>query len=455
MSLERIPLLPVPCPAQWIPVGHAANNLPGRRFSHNNAYGGVPESPSGAAAGAGLPGGAGTLLSGPASHVLVLDNGVASTTTATAAGLSHQHPHGGPLHGLGGKSFGGGLGPPSPGAMSSYAYGNGRTPKGPPKQFQLKVSIEDRDEHEAILELAGRLPYIRAPSIAPSPLAEMSAASSGKPRAVTAPAELRTRRAKAAADAAAAEAAAAGVEAAAEWQGQGLGGPTPSMLSLLGVRGDLVGEPSGLSAGAGSPGGVADLRRRLPSVTHQLHRAQATAAAMAEMSGYQANATAAAAAAASVGAATSCHGTARSQQHPQAHSSGVVGIHGSPPLALPFVGPTHGQLSTLGVIPSCSSVPQSLSGSPGTYSPQASCRRRAGGRARGPGAGGLPNLPLPVDQGPSQEVLEQLAALDAFDGAVKGRGGGAGQGQGRQHGSPTWQQQRQQQQQQRHLALHA
>ncbi|GIL90638.1 hypothetical protein Vretimale_15768 [Volvox reticuliferus] len=250
-----------------------------------------------------------------------------------------------------------------------------------PKPYQLKVAIEDRDEHEAILDLAERLPYICAPSDTVGASARVSASAVPlalpvpvKPRAVTAPAELSRRRLSNV-DSGSAAVAEPGQQQGGEARqdsGEGAAG---------GPAGVLASEASSTAS-----------RPRLPPVHHQLHRAQATTAALAILAGQQ---------------------PPRPSYSVDVH---IATIHLPPALGLstlhpmpsnPALGASHSQLSGLssGYSPSNSQ----------RFSPHSSLTRRRQATRKRVDAAGLPDLQLPTENGPTGEVAAALDELDKFD----------------------------------------
>ncbi|GLC72051.1 hypothetical protein PLESTF_001198800 [Pleodorina starrii] len=356
----------------WIPV---CNPGP-RRHSHVGPEVAMP-SPSAAAAAAAAAAGAAMVLGGGGGggggNCLTLDSGGGGNVRSSAVvahGLSILLP------------------------SSATANGYVRSPK----PYQLKVAIEDRDEHEAILDLAGRLPYICLPSDAAAAAAVAAAISARtsassvplvlplavKPRAVTAPAELSRRR----------------ISNGGGIPGDDVGaGPAPEGqacgAAAGGGGGGLASEKSGGSCSTVS-------RPRLPPVHHQLHRAQATAAALAVLAG------------------------APPPQVSTLHLPPALGAVGS----LHTVAPCTSTSTTTLLGPS-NSQPGGLSGggagagagAGGVYSPNNSqrfsphsslTRRRQGTRKR-VDAAGLPDLQLPSEGPPSSEVAAALDELDRFD----------------------------------------
>ncbi|KAG2453435.1 hypothetical protein HYH02_001658 [Chlamydomonas schloesseri] len=410
----------------WIPNGPP---LASRRFSVPD---GTPQpTASGAAAAAAAAAASiGVHLGGAAGNMLLLD----SPSGAAAPKLAAHRPSV--------------LQPPSPGAYAAAMYG--RTPK----PYQLKVSIEDRDEHEAILDLAGRLPHIRTPADhghaqghgyagdggTSGTSSSRRLTSNSSRRAVTAPAEMRRGRPSAAG------ATSTTAAAAAETTTGGL---------ATGAEG-LQGEASGQ-------------RQRLPAVQHQLHRLRANSAALAAMAGqapphpysqhpipqqqlsappviHPSASAPSVHLPAAAGASFISYNTAHPPHHLHHHlplSSGAsnsslsgltaaaAGTSASPvvPIILHLpLGPSTSQLSALGVVPA-----GPVAGSPEAAARASLTRRKASQRARRP-EGALPNLKLPAEGGPSAEAAAALKELDAFDGVAaghrrhhrSGKGGGGG-----------------------------
>ncbi|GFR43875.1 hypothetical protein Agub_g5004 [Astrephomene gubernaculifera] len=334
----------------WIPVGNAV----ARRHSHV-----IPvEMPmqSGPAAG---------IVLGPAGSNVLLVDAPASAGGGKLSILippsSHARVTGGPHSGF--------L-PVSPGAYV-------RSPK------PCQLAIEDRDEAEKILHLADRLPYLcTPPSLSARERSEGSGSPRqqyGKPRAVTAPAEVQRKRDN-------------------DNSGPSVDCAQPPEQGAAGLGGGgKQGRRRGPSA-EGSPGDMPS-RPRLPPVQHQPHRAQATAAALASIAG---------------------------QSPPPPTCAHCQPVHlppasiGAPLRSLPSgslaplhphltLGPSPSQISILGVLGSSPSNSQRLS-------PPTSLRRRQNYRRKAD-IGGLPTFTDPADLGPSIEVTAALEELDRFDGS--------------------------------------
>ncbi|GIL46567.1 hypothetical protein Vafri_3543 [Volvox africanus] len=311
-----------------------------------------------------------------ASTALVLGGGgnclLLDSPSAGAAGYPSRHPV------FSGGAGGARLSAPNAFVPSSAAA-NGYVRS--PKPYQLKVAIEDRDEHEAILDLAERLPYICPSSVAVGASARVSASAVPlalpvpvKPRAVTAPAELS------------------------RWRFSNMDCGSADVAEPEQQQGGKARQDTGEGAAVGPGPGLASeasstaSRPRLPPVHHQLHRAQATAAALAILAGQQ---------------------PPRPSYSVDVH---IATIHLPPALASstlhpmpsnPSLGASHSQLSGL----SSSNSPSNSQ----RFSPHSSLTRRRQATRKRVDAAGLPDLQLPTENGPSSDVAAALGELDKFD----------------------------------------
>ncbi|KXZ53090.1 hypothetical protein GPECTOR_8g81 [Gonium pectorale] len=406
---ERAIKTPTPV---WIPVGHVAS----RRYTSTSV---APDQSTPTGAGAAAVGTAaaaaapGTMLSGAAGNVLVLEVPPAAAASKPAAFLTPTGQNGQPGYKQLTIHIPGIV--PASGGPGTYVRS--------PKPYMLKVSIEDRDEHEAIMDLAGRLPYIRTQprgggdaAAATGALAASASVSSlhGRPRAVTAPADLAPQRRVS--------------------QGLGTSTAEPSYATAGEEPGysGLAVEDSRLTAASSRP--------HLPPVHHQLHRQQATAAALAALAGQAAPR---AHLRHSHGGASSLHLPPAASQpfHPLPHPHGADPASSQhlhmPPLgpsasvaslnlALPL-GPSPSQLGALGVIPQAAvgaagmlseSQRSGAFAATGAAGLRSSLHRGKSQRRRPVDARGMPQLPLPVESKPSMEVEAALKELDRFDSSM-------------------------------------
>ncbi|EFJ45399.1 hypothetical protein VOLCADRAFT_118360 [Volvox carteri f. nagariensis] len=347
----------------WIPVCNA-----GARRNHLSTDLPTPSGAAGGTAPAFSGGGGG------GGNCLLLDT--TPSAPAAAHGVRHSVLSGGGAAAAGNARM---SAPNTFSPTTAAAYGYIRSPK----PYQLKVSIEDRDEHEAILDLAERLPYIFTQSEAAAASARTSVSSVRplvlpvpmKPRAVTAPAELSRRLAN--------EGNAAASE---QQQQQAAGGGQVQGVGASGTA--LVGEASSSTVSS---------RPRLPPVHHQLHRTQATAAALAILAGQPSP---------PPSYSVDVH-IATIHLPPALGASTLHAVPSNPSLAA-----SHSQISGL----SCGASAYSPCSSH-RFSPHSSLSRRRQGTRKRVDAAGLPDLQLPADSGPGSEVAAALDELDKFDDA--------------------------------------
>ncbi|KAG2498841.1 hypothetical protein HYH03_003033 [Edaphochlamys debaryana] len=292
-----------------------------------------------------------------------------------------------------------------------------RSPK--PATYKMAMRIEDRDEHEAILDLAARLPALkRTPSSSAQTKlradeggAEASSTArdwyeANKPRATTAPADLHRprRESHGVHDALAPSASHSHSHPRPHHQLNPLDSTAENEARAGAGAGGLAHAGGGGDAGGAGVGGIVEGlppmgRMGYPLVRRQLPRVQANAAAMAALAGQDLPPHPFSAVLAAPVATTSGSGPL-----------GPLGPTGPGLAGIVPLGPSPSQLSSLGLVPQASTAASSM-----RLSQASSTTRRAAVRQRkrvDPMA--LPTLALPADAGPGREEVEALQDLERF-----------------------------------------